>query len=536
MTPGAGSAQASADSAAPTAPPRDSSSTYVQLFTAAGEIGEPIDDRPRARRPRRTRRRLVVLLVTLALLLAAVGVGWAWADHAAKQPALKALRTGTGVFEATATDVRAAAGIEELRDAARKADAAADRVDRAARPITPPSSDLERQVVAVLRSEAAVLRTTAATAEIDVADLSQWPTQNSSLAGAEEALHTHVRRLAALDADAGPPVRTGFALAAHTDEVVGDTAATAVTARLETLLDGLTGARTTRDVRASATRALRSRTAVAPTLEGLDAESPQGEQVTGVRDALAVLGRLERLDGSHLRLWTTVRGRLLAATEDLDDVDAGPAVETLDALVKKAGRDLRRWRQDTARATARAEKDSARLTSYVDATLSALQGLDASSRAAADFSGRVQLGAQGGVTYQTALVFLEQAEKDLAAVRTALEDAAPTRRLRGEHRDLVAALDRAIEAVQGGDAGIHRPAGCLTPAQKRAQKKAHAGKPGPAPTPACPYVGSPGWAGYRDGWSGATQDLSAARTAWATRAKELRAAIDERTLPRKPKV
>jgi hypothetical protein len=507
----------------------------VQLFTAAGEVGEPIADRPGPRRPRRTRRRLVVLLVALALVLAAVGTGWAWAEHTAKQPALKALRAGTGIFESTATDVRAATGIEELRDAAREAGVAADRVDRAARPITPPSSELERQVVAVLRSEATVLHDTAATADVDVADLARWPSLIDRLADAEATLHRHVRGLAALDSDAGP-VRTGSALAEHTNEVVGDAAATAVAARLETLLDELAGARTTRDVRASAIRALRSRTAMAATLEGLDAESPQGDQATGVRDALAVLGELKALDGSHLPLWTTVRGRLLTATEDLDGVDAGPAVENLDAQVKKAGQELRRWRQATARATARTKKDSARLTRYVDATRAALQGLDASSRAAADFSGRVQQGAQGGVTYRAALTFLAGAEKDLVAVRTAVEDAVPTRRLRAEHRALLAALDRGIEAVQDGDAGIHRPAGCLTPAQKRALKRAHAGKPGSAPAPACPYLGSPGWVGYHEGWTGATQDLSAARTAWAARVEEVRAAIDERTLPRKPKV
>jgi hypothetical protein len=279
---------------------------------------------------------------------------------------------------------------------------------------------------------------------------------------------------------------------------------------------------------------------MATTLEGLDAESPQGDQATGVSDALAVLGGLKALDGSHLPVWTTVRGRLLTATEDLDGVDAGPAVENLDALVKKAGQDLRRWRQATARAKARTEKDSARLTRYVDATSAALQGLDAANRAAADFSGRVQQGAQGGVTYRAALTFLAQAETDLVAVRTALDDAAPTRPLRDEHRALVAALDRGVEAVQGGDAGIHRPAGCLTPAQKRAQKQAqkrpHAGKPRSAPAPECPYLGSPGWAGYSEGWAGATQDLSAARTAWAASVEETRAAIDERPLPRKPKV
>jgi hypothetical protein len=532
VTPGAGTDRARAENAAPTRPTRDSSATYEQLFTAATFADEVPEDPGARRRPRRTRRRLIAPLVALALVLAAVGTGWAWSSHAAKQPALKALRAGNDIFESMATDLRVATELEAFRDSARQARAAADRVDRAGRPITPAGSELERRVLDVLRAEATILRAAAEVADLEIGSLGDWPRLNGRLADAEKALRKDVRRLSTADADAARPVRTGFALAAHTTEVVGDFAAATVTARLDGHLDDLTAARTTRDVRTAAARTGRSAAVVASAVEGLDAASPQGEQVNGVGETLAVLGKLRRLDGDHLAVWTTVRGQLLAATGELVDVDAGPAVDTLDDLVTGAAQELRRWRKDTARATARAKRDSARLTRHVEATLAALQDFDTTGRGVADFSGRAQQGERGGVTYQAADSFLDRAEQDLRSVRTDLADAAPVRRLRAQHRALLDGLDRTLEAVRGGHAGIGRPAGCLTKAQKRAQ----AAKPGPTPTPVCHYLGSEGWTSFRDGWAGATQDLLAARTAWDGRVKEARAAIEDRELPRKPKV
>lgn len=533
MTPGTGTNQARAQVGAPPGHARGSSSTYQELFTATVEGEIPDDDHEEPRRPRRsTRRRLIVLLVALALVLAAVGTGYAWTTHAAKQPALKALRAGNDAFGESATDLRGASELADLHDSARRASAAADRVDRAARPITPPGTGLERRVLAVLRTEATILRAVAEIDGLGLAQLDRWPSLNDRLATAEEALQDDVRQLATEDQDAARPLRRGFALAPHTTEVVADHAATSVTGRLETHLADLTAAKTTRDVRTAAARAGRSSVVVAKALEGLDATSPQGEQVSGVGDTLDVLGGLRRLTGDRLDQWKPIRAELLAASADLEDIDAGAAVDTLDALVSEAGQKLRSWRLATAKAKARSEKDSARLTDYAEATRAALEDLGTASRTVAEFSGQVQQSEQGGVTYPKAVTFLDRAGKDLATVGTALADVTATPRLRAQHRALREGLDRAVEAVESGYAGIRRPAGCLTPAQKRAL----AAEPGPTPAPVCLYIGSEGWPSFREGWDGASQDLLAARTAWDARVEEVRSAIEGRKLPRKPVV
>ena len=184
----------------------------------------------------------------LVLLGGGAAAGWAYVAQARKQPALDALRAGNQAFEPVASGLRLATDIEGLRSAAEPAEAAADRIDRAADPIASPDSELERRVRAVLRDEAALLRAAAGLTAVEIETLGRWPGVRDSMSEAETSLDAAVKQLAKLEAKAARTVRTGRALAVHSDEVVGEFAGGSMTDLLDAELDALTDATTTADL------------------------------------------------------------------------------------------------------------------------------------------------------------------------------------------------------------------------------------------------------------------------------------------------
>lgn len=506
-------------------------STLEQLFSAAANSGAIPDDprRPRLTR-RQLRRRLIGIGVVLAVVLGAAGAGWAWTNHSAKQPALKALHVGNKAFEPAVEELSLASDLGQVRAAATDANAAADRVDSAGRSIARPSSDLERRVLAVLRGESAVLRATAAMATLDTDSLEQWPTMRTRVADAEADLESDVRRLGTVDADAGRSVRTGRALAVRTDEVVGDYAETTAIEQLSKHLAGLTSARTTRQVR-DAAQTTGSSAVVAQVLAGVDKTSPQGIQVVGISDTLVVIGKLTKLDGDHLGLWKSTRAGLVSASEDLEGVDTAAAVAALDALVTGAQKKLGDWRTAKGEAIARAKLDTERVNGYLEAARPALQVFDAVAKRSAEFSRRVQRGEKGGVTYPDAAAFLDQTQKDLTWIKTALGGTKAPPRLRKEHMAVVDAIALGGGAVLSGYAGISRPLGCIT---KNAPRRPDPTVP--APDPVCYYVGSEGWGTYSIRWGQAMQVVATTRTALDDAARARLAATESLELPKKPVV
>jgi hypothetical protein len=530
VTPRPGINQEDAEAAVPFERTLDRS-TIEQLFSAAADSGSIPDDprRPRLTR-RQLRRRLIGISVVLAVVLGAAGAGWAWTNHAAKQPALKALGVGNKAFEPAVEKLRLASDLEQVRSAATEANAAADRVDSAGRSIAKPSTDLERRVLTVLRGETELLRATAAMATLDLDSLDQWPAMRTRVADAEADLESDVRRLGNLDADAGRSIRMGHALAVRTDEMVGDYAETTAIERLGEHLGGLTRAVTTRQVR-DAAQITDSGDVVAQVLAGVDRSSPQGTQVVSISDTLEVIGRLTKLDGGHLALWKPIRADLVSASDDLDGVDTASAVAAVDALVTGAETKLRAWRTAKGMAVARTQRDTERANDYLEAVRPVLQVFDAVTKRSAEFSRRVQRGEKGGVTYPDAAAFLDQTRKDLTWVETALTDTTKLPRLRKEHVAVVDSVDFAATAVLNGYEGIGRPRGCITrPPKRPADPKA------PAPEPVCYYSGSPGWVAYSLGWAQAVQSFTTARTALDEAAREHLAAIESRELPKKPVV
>ena len=506
-------------------------STLEELFSAAsGDIAD--DGRPRLTRAQR-RRRLIRIGIVLAVIVAAAGGGWAWSVHAAKQPALKALKAGNAAFEPAVEELRLASDLDEVKEAAADASTVADRVERARRSIAEPTSDLERRVLSVLAGEAALLRAAGEMATLDVSTLGQWPTVRTKVADAEKALESDVRRLGNVDADAARSVRTGHALAPRTDEVVGDFAETTALERLGEHLDGLSAASTTQQVRVAA-RTTRSGDVVTRLLTGVDETSAQGAQVVTVGETLEVIGKLTKLDGDHLSLWKPTRAALLTASEDLEGADTEPAVEALDTLVAGAQKKLSAWEKATERAEARNERDVERVEDYRAAVGPVLEAFEAESKQASDFFRRVQRGEKGRVTYPTASKWLDGAQKDLTRITTGLADAKPLPPLRTQHRALRDVLDRAELAVRNGKDGIARPLGCY----KRPIPRPRPANPNaaPLPDPVCYYGSSPGWSKYSSGWGEAVRGFTEARTNLDDATEALLETIEGRKLPKKPVV
>ena len=505
----------------------DPDATYRDLFTAAATAAPRTEPAPPPRR-RLTRRTLIVAAaVVMVLVVGAVAGGLVWAAQSRKQPARDALAAGDSAFESVATELRRATSIDDLRAAARPAGATAERIDRAARPLATPSTDLERGVRDVLRDESEVLRAAATLATLDLASLGDWPEARDTMAAAETSLDRDVKRLAAMES-AARTVRTGRALAAHSDEVVGEFAGTSATDLLTARLGTLVAARTTADLRAVARRTAQAESAVDLALAGVEPGGAQAARITGVGKALDVLTRLRTVTGDRLGAWPAIRTDLVAAATGLESVDPRNAVGAVDALVSRGTARVKAWQTATAKARARNQKDAASLARYaaeVDAALADQASLDQASSA---FLDRVRTDAT--LTSAQAVAYLDGATEAWDAVRRSLTATTAPKRIARRHQALVDVADQAASAVASGYQGTKKEkCGKLPPADPTDPTS----KPQPAP---CLYRDTGGWTAWSSGTTAATQALPPARQAWDQAVTDLRAAITGRKLPPRPVV
>jgi hypothetical protein len=503
-------------------------STYRSLFGAVSDT--PVaDDDAVAVRPRRSRRRtrtlLVAALVLLLLAGGAVAGGLAWAAQARKKPALDALRAGNTAFEGAAAPLRRATDLDSLRTAAQGAGAAADRIDRAARPVSDGSTALARGVRDVLRDEASLLRAADKLTSLKIETLGTWPAVRDTMGDAESALDADVATLARLEPEAARQVRTGRALAAHSDQLVGDFAGTSIVGLLDTSLEALVAAQSTADLRAAAAGTAQSTQVVTLALQGVAADGPQGTRITRVGGALAALAALRTLNGDTLASWPALRAKLAAATTGIDGVDSRNALVAVDVLVSRATQQLAAWKAATAKATAKAQKDATALSTYVTAIGAAMASQAQADQADATFLARVK--SDPAMTSQDAIAYLDAAAKARTAVSDALVAPTPPQALLDQHQALVDAAGQASQVLSSARAGTGKQkCGTVPPTVP-------GGKPTPAP---CLYSATPGAAAFATGSAARLQAWTAVKKDWDDAVTAAQQAIAERKLPVKPVV
>jgi hypothetical protein len=497
-------------------PPADVEETLPLWESAAVIVG---DEPVRAGRPRRSRRWMTVGAVATAVVLIAVVGGTFGFRYLQDRPVHEAFDAAQQVFSPMTESFAEASDLEQVGFAGQRAEEAVDRLASRRTAIATADTELARTMVPVIDAQVAAAQAGALLAEVEGSELNVWGEARESLATALEDLSAATKDLQTQDADSAEAVADGQAMLSNLEAVVGTAVVQEIEGSVQTLLDDLSIAKKTADVRAAAEVATRELQAGEAAMEGMATDSAQAEHLESSLAVYRAIAGLDLLDGETLGDWPSMRQSLTSALgsvpADSSLVAAGREAGTsLNKLVARANNKLSDWQAEYDAAVKDKAADTAALEEYTAAMDAAMRRYSTLRSDLSEWIERVE-SPRSYVTYGEAYSVLSQAQWDRQTIRDEMNGLAVPDDVRAAHADLVAVVDDAIAAMQAAYDGATDSDYCMT---------------------SCYYKETPGWIRFSSESGRITEAHRAADQSWQASVAAAQSSVESRKLPRKPQV
>ena len=469
-------------------------------------------------KPAWLRSRWVAVVAALVMVSVIAWAGFVGAGYLRDRPVHTALESTARAYRPLVVDLASANDFTDVQDVAATADRTVARLQQQHADLRDRSGTLAARATDLVGVQVAVSEAFAGLAELDEQSLSSW---GGLHAGLSEAVRRESRaraQLRAVDVDAAARLPDGREALANVREIVGQTIAASASEDTAILLDQVTSARTTADVRTVATDAAATGESLEAARAGVDPQSAEGEQLSAAGEVLTQLARLSSLDGDNLEVWSSVQAPLesavlaLAATDSGLDGRAGDdsAVEALDKLVRRAERRLAEWQATYNAAVEDRAEDLDALADYADSMRVELNAYDELRAETSDFVDGIE-----SATYDEAYAELSRGADDRAEVRADMDGLTVPDEVATAHDGVVTILDDAIDAMYAAYDGLFDSQWCTT---------------------SCFYNRTPAWREFSSESDRITGDFDSATAAWESAVAAAETSIRDRRLPVKPQV
>jgi hypothetical protein len=472
------------------------------------------------------RRRPLLAAVAVVAVTASVAAAVLVAGHLGGSDVRTALTSSTREFNTLVAELTAATDSSDVAAAAGAAATASERVGEALQRLDRGSDAETASVQGQLEAERDVLRAVAELAEVDSAPIVTWSAAHDDLASAVDAESETRRVLAQHHDEAAADLGDTSAMVAQVGAAVGAALVDDAAARSARLLETLQKANATADLREVGDAAAPHQAAVAAAAK----VSPEGdaEQVlSGYAAGLAALAELSRIDAERTGTWSSTRVKLAqafgqaVAAGATGGASVGVVLDTslasADRVVAAADAAIADWKAKTGAAIDDRQADSEALEEYASYFRSQAKTYEQLRIDLSTFTDRVE-DPNADVSYFEAYEFLSQAAQDRRFVRDAMVAMDVPAGVRSPHEETVAAIDRAISAVQSAYDGLEQSEDCFYYDD-------------------CPYYrDTPGWRHFQAESAAIGEQYASALERWEAATAGEKAVIANRALPPEPQV
>lgn len=467
------------------------------------------------------RRRATVAVAGVLALVVLAGGGWAGVRYLQDGDVRRALAASTTAFNGVVRDLSGAGDVGQVAAAAATADGAADRVEQAAQRLSAGAG--EAAVVRDhLEAEKAVLIALAALAPLEEDTLKTWSAAYAALAAAVEQESASRADLRRVRAGAASDLGDVEAMLDRLTATVSPALAEDATGEAGRLARALDAAEKTADLRSLATTSAAEATAARSAAQTLP--EGEGKQVLGgYADVLAAVADLAQVDGESASVWKAARAEMAAAFRSVSasadapalDVQARQALASADGVVAAATAAFADWRAKTDAAVEARAADGEDLKEYAAFFRTQTKSYEQLRQDLSTFTARVE-DPGADVSYAEGYAFLSQAGEDRRLVRDTLVGTSVPDGAQEAHSEVVAAIDRAISAVQSAYDGLEQSQDCFED---------------------CPYYrDTTGWQTFLSESDAISKGYARALTRWDASVVAAERAISNRPLPPKPSV
>lgn len=468
-----------------------------------------------------------VLAGGLAALVAVLATGGVLLGRYVSDGELRtAMSTSTRDYNRVLTALTRATDSAAVQAAAAEAAPVAERLERLHGDLDAGQGPEHEAVRAQLQAENDLLLAVADLRQIDVEPLATWTAAHSDLAESLEAEAASRADLARHRPDDAAQLAATGSLLESMSTAVGPALVADTAAEAERLLKRLHDAALTADLRKVGNDVAAEQGAVADAADAL----PDGDGkkvLSGYATALASMTDLSKIDAEHTGGWTATRaklaqtfGQVASAAGTSDGAGVRDALEealtAMDGVVNKASAAMADWKVKTENAVAAQKTDTENLASYTSFFRSQSKVYEQHRQDLAAFTARVE-DPNAGVTYYEGYAFLSQAAQDRRDVRDMMVGMDVPAGVRDAHEQVVAAIDRAIGAVQSAYDGLEQSEDCYF-------------------EDCLYYRDTPGWQTFQSESDAIGEAYADAMKVWEADAAAAKASVSSRTLPAKPEV
>lgn len=470
-----------------------------------------------------SRRQGLIGAITLVVVAALVVAGVLGNSYLADGDLRQALTASSRAFNSTVEAFSAATNAEQVAAAAGQTGPAVDRVDRALTTLGTVTVSEDRAVRSELEAEKGVLVALGGLEGLASKPLASWGNAHSDLTGAIRAETTARTTLARFRGDHTRNLADTALMLKKVTAAVGPALVEDATAESARLLQTLSDAKSTADLRTLGDAAAAEQSAVAAAANALP--DGDGKQVlSGYASALNALGGLARISGESASGWTSTRaelaqtfGQVAAAAGSTGGssvrVALDGSLDAADKVVAAAAAAIADWKAKTEAAIKARIADGEALRSYASFFRTQTKTYEQLRQDLSAFTKRVE---EVGVSYEEGFFFMSQAEQDRRDVRDVLISTDVPQGMDEAHQGVVSAIDRAIGAVQSAYDGLSQSQDCFE---------------------GCPYYqDTPGWQRFLSESDGISMAYTAAIKRWEPEVAATSAQITNRSLPAKPNV
>lgn len=495
--------------------PQDDTSFFQFEEVAPSEL--PRSRRQFGRRP--SRRWIAIGSAALALLLLVTTLAIVGYGYLRNQPVREAFAGAQATFGSVVEAFEEANDVEQVGFASQEAGDAVGVLTGHREAAFEVDSELTQQVVPLIDAQLLFAQAGAALGALDPDDLAVWGEAHASLSAALVSLESARQRLATTQPDLAAQLPSTTAVLGHLEAVVGGAVAEAAETSLASLLDHLSLAKTTADVREAAETAARDGETTRAATAGLAPGSAEEKELQSFSKIYSALATLGTLDADTLTEWGTARQTLTVGFAETETgspvaVAGDKALTALNRLVNRARTRLSDWQVEYDAAVASRATDTAGLAEYRTGMEAQMRAYSALRSDLSEWIERVE-SPSAYVTYDEGYSVLSQAQWDRQMVRDEMNGLAVPAEVQGAHAQLVVVVDDAIAAVQSAYDGVDDADYCIN---------------------SCYYKDTPGWINFRAESGRITDAYRTADETWQAAVGGAESALAKRDLPRRPQV
>ena len=446
-----------------------------------------------------------------------------------RRPVIEALTMSSVAFDEVLADVAEVENLQELQsvagplsDSGRVIEAQLTRI-RALR-----VSSTQVAAEQVVGAQLDFVEAAQGTQALEEQDFSEWPAVSEALATALEALAASQAQLGRADSAAMSDAvfDTGAAVSA-VEAVVASAMADNAMADVTSVISAASTAAMLDDLTSAGAEAAVTATELQTALSLLESSRAADQTKAALAAEAAFLGELSSLQGlaeDTLERWSEIdaalanQGAEMLAAAALPPAEAAAAASDLramrsniDDVVGTAERKLDAWHGRVRRAKKEIAAGNAALTEYSAAFQTQLDRYGDLREATAGFTERIRT---ERVTFGEGFDFFYAGVEQREAVRTSMNELSPPDAMRPAHLALLAVIDDAIAAMNAAIAGTSEAQYCYF----------------------CSYKDTEGWLRFQSESERITDTFSSAVESWTQAVRTERANLDQRVLPRMPRL